>query len=160
MANRWEKVKTVQILFSWAPKSLITRDSDCSHKIKRRLILGRKTTTNLDSLLKSRNITLSTEVCVLKARVFPVVMHGCEIWTIKKAEREPFRLQGDQTSQFYKKSTLNIPERLMLKMKLRYFRHLMQRVDSLEKTLMVENTGQAEKGETEDGWMASPTQRT
>ena len=77
--------KQCQTLFLGAPK--ITADGDCSHEIKRRLLLGRKVMTNLDSILKSRDITLSTNVCLLKAMVFPVVMYGCESWTVKKAER-------------------------------------------------------------------------
>ena len=76
--------ETVTDLFSWAPNS--PADSDCSHEIKRRLLLGRKAMTNLDGVLKSRDITLPTKVCLVKAMVFPVVMYGCEIWTIKKAE--------------------------------------------------------------------------
>ena len=77
--------KQCQTLFLGAPK--ITADGDCSHEIKRRLLLGRKVMTNLDSILKSRDITLSTNVCLLKAMVYPVVMYGCESWTVKKAER-------------------------------------------------------------------------
>ena len=98
--------------------SKITADGDCSHEIKRCLLLGRKAMTNLDSILKSRDITLPTKVCLVKAMVFSVVMYGCESWTTKKAERfstvvlekplESFGLQGDQTSQFQRKSVLNI----------------------------------------------------
>ena len=80
MANR-EKVEAVKDFISWPPK--ITADSDCSHEIKRRLLLGRKVMTNLDSVLKSRDSTLLTKVCIVKAMVFPVVMYGCESWTIK-----------------------------------------------------------------------------
>ena len=76
--------KQCQTLFFWAPK--ITADGDCSHEIKRHLLLGRKVVTNLDSILKSRDITLPTKVCLVKAMVFPVVMYGCESWTVKKAE--------------------------------------------------------------------------
>ena len=79
-----EKVETVSDYFFC---SKITADGDCSHEIKRRLLLGRKVMTNLDSIFKSRNITLPTKVCVVKAMVFPVVMYGCESWTVKKAER-------------------------------------------------------------------------
>ena len=81
MGKQWKQWQT---LFYWAPK--ITADGDCSHEIKRHLILGRKVMTNLDSILKSRDITLATEVCLIKAMVFPIVMYGCERWTIKKAE--------------------------------------------------------------------------
>ena len=84
MANRWGKMETVTDFIFFSSK--ITVDSDCSHKIKRRLLLGRKARTNLDSILKGRDITLSTKVCVVKAMIFPVVMYGCESWTIKKAE--------------------------------------------------------------------------
>ena len=85
MANRWETVETVTNLIFEGSK--ITADSDCSHEIKKHLLLGRKVMTNLDSILKSRDITLPTKVCLVKAMVFPVVMYGCESWTIRKAER-------------------------------------------------------------------------
>ena len=85
MANRWETVETVADFISGGSK--ITADDDCSHEIKRRLLLGSKVMTNLDSIFKSRDITLSTKVHLVKAMVFLVVMYGCEIWTIKKAER-------------------------------------------------------------------------
>ena len=85
MANRWEKVETVTDFIFLGSK--ITVDSDCRHEIKRHLLLGRKAMTNLDSVLKSRDITLPTKVHLVKAMVFPVVMYGCESWTIKKAER-------------------------------------------------------------------------
>ena len=84
MANQWEKVKTVKYFIFLGSK--ISVDGDCSHEIKRHLILGRKTMSNLDFILKSRDITLLTKVCVVKATVFPVVMYGCESWTIKKAD--------------------------------------------------------------------------
>ena len=84
MANRWETVETVTDFILGGSK--ITADGDCNHEIKRRLLLGRKVTTNLDSILKSRDITLPTKVHLVKAMVFPVVMYGCESWTIKKAE--------------------------------------------------------------------------
>ena len=84
MANRWETVKTVKEFIFWGSK--ITADGDCSHEMKRRLLLGRKVMTNLDSILKSRDITLPTKVRLVKAMVFPVVMYGCESWTIKRAE--------------------------------------------------------------------------
>ena len=84
MANRWEKVETVKYFIFLGSK--ISVDGDCSHEIKRHLILGRKTMSNLDFILKSRDITLRTKVCVVKATVFPVVMYGCESWTIKKVD--------------------------------------------------------------------------
>ena len=85
MGNRWETVETVSDFILGGSK--ITADGDCSHEIKRRLLLGRKVMTNLDGILKSRDITLSTKVHLVKAMVFPVVMHGCESWTVRKAER-------------------------------------------------------------------------
>ena len=84
MANRWETMETVTDFIFLGPK--ITVDDDCNHEMKRHLLLGRKVMTNLDSILKSRDITLPTKVCLVKAMVFPVVMYGCESWTIKKAE--------------------------------------------------------------------------
>ena len=111
MANRWgNNGKTERLYFGG---SKITADGDCSHEIKRRLLLGRKVMTNLDSIFKSRDITLPTKVCLVKAMVFPVVMYGCESWTVKKAERQRINafelwcwescdslgLQGDQASQ-------------------------------------------------------------
>ena len=133
--------------------SKITADGDCSHEIKRRLLLGRKVMTNLDSILKSRNITLPTKVRLLKAMVFPVVMYGCESWTVKKAERR----QIDAFELWSWRRLLRVPWTtrpsnqsilkeispgcslggLMLKLKLQYFGHLMRRADSLEKTLML-----------------------
>ena len=133
--------------------SKITADGDCSHEIKRSLLLGRKVTTNLDSILKSRDITLSTKVCLVKAVVFPVVMYGCESWTIKKAEyrrtdafelwcwrrllRVPWTARRSNQSILKEISPGCSLEGLMLKMKLQYFGHLMQRADSFEKTLML-----------------------
>ena len=128
-------------------------DGDCSHKIKRCLLLGRKVMTNLDSILKSRDITLSTKVCLVKAMVFPVVMYGCESWTIEKAEhrriedlelwcwrrllRLPWTARRSNES-FLKEISPGCPlEGLMLKLKLQCFDHLMGRADSLEKTLML-----------------------
>ena len=112
MANRWETMETVRDFIFFGSK--ITADGDCSHEIKRHLLLGRKAMTNLDSILKSTDITLPKKVCLVKAMFFPVVMYGCERWTIKKAEhrridtfelwcwkdsRESLGLQGDPTSQ-------------------------------------------------------------
>ena len=84
MANNGETMETVTDFIFWGSK--ITADGDCSHEIKRRLLLGRKAMTNLDSILKSRDITLRTKICLVKAMVFPVVVYGCESWTVKKAE--------------------------------------------------------------------------
>ena len=133
--------------------SKITADGDCSHKIKRPLLLGRKAMTNLDSILKSRDITFPTKVCLVKAMVFPVVTYGCESWTVKKAERQRINafelwcwrrlLTVPWTARRSNQSILKeiTPgcslEGVMLKLKLQYFGHLMQRVDSLEKTLML-----------------------
>ena len=151
MANRCRTVATVaDVIFGG---SKITADGDCSHEIKRRLLLGRKVMTNLDSILKSRDITLPTKVCLVKAMVFPVVMYGCESWTIKKADRrriDAFELwcwrrllrvpwTARRSNQFILKkiSPGCSLEGLMLKLKLQYFGHLMRRTGSLEKTLML-----------------------
>ena len=131
--------------------SKITADGDCSHEIKRRLLLGRKIVANLESILKSRDITLSTKVHLVKAMVFPVVMYGCESWTVKKAERQ--RIDAFELRCW--RRFLRVPwtarrsnqvilkeispgcslEGMMLKLKLQYFGHLMRRADSFEKTL-------------------------
>ena len=137
--------------------SKITKDGDCSHEIKRCLIPGRKCMTNLNSILKSRDITLPTKVCLFKAMVFPVVMYGCESWTIKKAEsrridafeqwcwrrllRVPWTARRSNQSSLKEISPEYSLQGLMLKLKLQYFGHLMQRVDSLEKTLMLGGIG-------------------
>ena len=137
--------------------SKITADGDYSHEIKRCLLLGRKVMTNLDSLLKSRDIALPTKVCLVKAMVFPVVMYGYESWTVKKAERrriDAFELwfwrRLLRVPWTARRSNQSIPkeissgcslEGLMLKLKLQYFGHLMQRVDSLEKTLTLRGGG-------------------
>ena len=135
--------------------SKITADADCSHEIKRRLFLDRKVMTNLDSILKSKDITLLTKVHLVKAMVFPVVMYGCESWTIKKAECQKivaFKLwcwrilfRVPWTARRFNQSILkeisteySLEGLMMLKLKLQYFGHLMQRADSLEKTLMLE----------------------
>ena len=137
--------------------SKVTADGDCSHEIKRHLLLGRKAMTNPDSILKSRDITLPTKVCPVKAMVFPVVMYGCESWTIKKAEhrridafelwcwrrllRVPWTARRSNQS-ILKKTSLGCSfEGLMLRLKLQYFGHLMLRADSLEKTLMLGGLG-------------------
>ena len=144
--------------------SKITADGDCSHEIKRCLLLGRKAMTNLDSMLKSRDITLPTKLHLVKAMVFPVVMYGCESWTIKKAEHRRINafevwcwrrlLRVPWTARISNQSILKeispgySLEGLMLKLKLQYYGHLMRRTDSLEKTLML---GKIE-GRTRRGW--------
>ena len=150
MADRWGNTGNRERLYFWGSK--ITADGDCSHEIKICLLLGRKAMTNLDSILKSRDITLPTKVCLVKAMVFPVVMYGCESWTIKKAEHQKI----DVSELWCWRTCLRLPwtarrshqpilkeispgcslEGLMLKLKLQYFAHLMQRADSWEKTLM------------------------
>ena len=129
--------------------SKITADGDCSHEIKRRLLLGRKAMTNLDSILKSRDITLPTKICLVKAMVFPVVVYGCESWNIKKAECQRMNafelwcwrrlLRVPWTAKRLNQSTLKEVSPLYslegLTLKLQYFGHRMQRADSLEKTL-------------------------
>ena len=135
--------------------SKITADGDFSHEIKRCLLLGRKAMTNLDSVLKSRDITMPKKICLVKTMVFPIVMYGCESWTIKKAENwcprtDPFELwcwrrllRVPQTARRSNRFILKeigpeySLEGLMLKLKLQYFSHLMQRTDSFEKTLML-----------------------
>ena len=135
--KKWKKVTA----FTWEGASKITANGDCSHEIKRRLLLGRKVMTHLDSILKSRDITLPTKVRLFKAMVYPVVMYGCESWTIKKAEGQRF----DAFELWYWRRLLRVPwtarrsnqsilkeispeyslEGLMLKLKLQYFGHLM-----------------------------------
>ena len=171
-----ETVETVSEFIFLGSK--ITADGDCSHEIKRRLLLGRKVMTNLDSILKSRDITLPTKVCLVKAMVFPVVTYGCERWTVKKAEHwriDAFELwcwrrllKVPWTERRSNQSTLNeispgcSLEGLMLKLKLQYFVHLMQRVDSLEKTLMQGGIGgRRRRGRQRMRWLnASLTQWT
>ena len=133
--------------------SKITADGDCSHEIKRCLLLGRKIMTNLDSIFKSRDITLPTKVRLVKAMVFPVVMYGCDSWTIKKAEhrridafelwcwrrllRVPWTARRSNQSILKEISPGCSLEILMQRLKLQYFGHLMRRADSFEKTLML-----------------------
>ena len=135
----------------------ITADGDCSCEIKRCLLLERKVMTNIDSIFKSRDITLPTKVCLVKAMVFPVVMYGCESWTVKKAERQridafelwcwrrllrvPWTARRSNQSILKEISPGCSMEGLMLKLKLQYFGHLVQRADSLEKTLMLGGIG-------------------
>ena len=138
MGNRWERVETVTDLMIWGSK--ITADGDCSHEIKRHLLLGRKVMTNLDSILKSRDITLPTKLHLVKAMVFPIAMYGCESWTIKKAEhkrsdvfvlwcfrrlfRVPWTVRRSNQSILKEISPECLLEGLMLKLKLKYFGHL------------------------------------
>ena len=154
--------------------SKITADGNYSHEIKRHLLLGRKAMTNLDSIFKSRDTTLLTKVRLVKAMVFPVVMYGCESWTIKKAEhqridafelwcwrrclRVPWTARRSNQSIWNEINPEYSLEGLILKLKLQYFGHLMGRVDSLEKTLLLGKT----EGRRRRGWqrMSSPTQWT
>ena len=149
--------------------SKITADGDCSHEIKRRLLLGRKVMTNLDSIFRSRDITLPTKVRLVKDMVFPVVMYGCESWTVKKAEHQ--RIGGFELWCW--RRLLRVPwtarrsiqsilkeinpgislEGMMLKLKLQYFGHLTRRVDSLEKTLMLGRIGGRRRGQQRMRWL-------
>ena len=148
----------------------ITVDSDCSHEIKRHLLLGRKVMTNLDSILKSRDITLPTKVSLVKALVFPVVMYGGESWTIKKAEcrrtdafevwcwrrllRVPWTARRSNQSILKEISPVYSLEGLMLKLKLQFFGHLLRRADSFEKTLMLgEIEGRRRRGQQRMRWL-------
>ena len=147
MEKQWKQCQTS---FFWAPK---TADGDCSHEIKRCLLLGRKVMTKLDSILRSRDITLTTKARLVKAMVFPVVMYGCESWTVKKAEhrridafelwcwrrllRVPWTARRSNQSSLKEISTEYSLEEMMLKLKLQYYGHLMGRADSFEKTLML-----------------------
>ena len=162
-----ETVETVSDFIFLGSK--IIADGDYSHEIKRRLLLGRKVMTNLDSIFKSRDITLPTKVCLVKAMVFPVLMYGCESWTVKKAECrridtpivvlqktlespldckeiQPVHSKGDQPWDFFGRNDA--------KLKLQYFGHLMRRVDSLEKTLMLGGIGGRRRGRQDEmaGW--------
>ena len=150
MGKKWNQWQTIFL------GSKFTVDGDCSHEIKRHLLIRRKAITNSDSILKSRAITLPTNVRLVKAMVFPVVMYGCENWTIKKAERQridafelwcwrrflrvPWTARRSNQSILKEISPEYSFEGLMLKLKLQYFGHLMRRTDSLEKTLMLGNT--------------------
>ena len=158
--------------------SKITADGDCSHEITRCLLLGRKVMTHLDSILKSRDITLPTKVILVKAMVLLIVMYGCESWTIKKTEcwridafelwcwrrllRVPWATKRSNQSILKEISPGCSLEGLMLKLKLQYFGHLMQRTDSLEKTLIVGKIeGRRRRGHRgRGGWMAPLTQWT
>ena len=149
-----ERMETVTDLIILGPK--ITADGDCSHEIKRCLLIGRKAMTNLDSVLKSRDITLLTKVCLVKVMVFPVVMYGCENWTIKTTEsrridafemwcwkkhlRVPWTARWSNQSILKEISFEYLLEGLILELKFQYFGYLMWRTDSLEKTLMLGKT--------------------
>ena len=168
MGNRWETVEIVSDFISWGSK--VTADGNCSHEIKRHLLLGRKVMTNLDSIFKSRDITLPTKVRLVKAMVFPVVMYGYESWTVKKTERRRI----DAFELWCRRRLLRVPwtarrsnqsilkeispgmslEGMMLKLKLQYFGHLMRRVDSLEKTLMLGGIrGRRRRGQQRMRWL-------
>ena len=145
--KQWKQYQTIFL------GSKITADGDCSHEIKRCLLLGRKVMTNLDNVLKSRDITLPTKVCLVKAMIFPVVIYGCESWIIKKAEcrridafevwcwrrllRVPWSARRSNQSILKEINPGCSLEGLMLKLKLQSFGHLMRRADSFEKTLML-----------------------
>ena len=162
IAGYGETVETVSDFIFGGSK--ITADCDCSHEIKRRLLLGRKVMTNIDSILKSRDITLPTKIRLVKAMLFPVVIYGCESWTVKKAEhqkidafelwcwrrllRVPWTARGSNQSILEEISPGCSLEGLMLKLKLQYFGHLIGRVDSLEKTLILGGIG----GRRRRGW--------
>jgi len=166
------KLKTVADFIFVGSK--ITADGDCSHEMKRCLLLGRKVFTNLDSIFKSRDITLSTKVHLVKAMVFPVVMYGCESWTIKKAEhrgidafelwcwkrllRVPWTARRSNQSILKEISPGYSLEGLMLKLKLQCFGHLKRRADSFEKTLMVGGIeGRRRRGRQRMRWLAGVT---
>ena len=170
MGKQWKQWQTI----FWGSK--ITADGGCSHDINRCFLLGRKATTNLDSLLKRIDVTLPTKVCLVKAMVFPVVMYGCKSWTIKEAESQRIEafelwcwrrlLRVSWTVRRWNQSNLKeisaeySLERLMLKLKLQYFGYLMWRADSFEKTLMLGKIeGRIRRdGRGWGGWMTSPTQ--
>ena len=172
MGNRWgDSGNSVRLYFLG---SKITADGDWSHEIKRRLLLGRKVMTNLGSILKSRDITLPAKVRLVKAMVFPVVMYGCESWTVKKAEhwkidafelwccedslRIPWTERRSNQSILKEISPGYSLEGLMLKLKLQYFGHLMRRVDSLEKTLMLGGVeGRRRRGQQRMKWLDGVT---
>ena len=168
MADRWETVETVAVFIFLGSK--FTADGDCGNEIKRHLLLGRKVMTNLNSILKSRDIILPTKICLVKAMVFPVVMYGCESWTINKSECRGI----DAFELWYWRRLLRVLwtarrsnqsilkeispgcslEGLMLKLKLQYFGHLMRRADSLEKTLMLGKIeGRRRRGQQRMRWL-------
>ena len=165
MGKQWKQCQT---LF-WGG-SKITADGDCSHEIKRRLLLEREVMTNLDSIFKSRDITLPSTVRLVKAMVFPVVMYGCESWTVKKADcrrfdvfelwcwrrllRVPWTTRRSTQSILKEISPGCCLEGMMLNLKLQYFGHIMQSVDSLEKTLMLQGIrGRRRRGRQRMRWL-------
>ena len=171
MRKQW-KMETVRNFIYLGSK--ITADGDCCYKIKRHLLLGRKAMTNPESILKSRDITWLTKVCLVKAMVFPIVMYGCESWTIKKAEhwridafelwcwrrllRVPWTARRSNQSILKEISSEYSLEGLMLKLKLQYFGHLMWRTDSLEKTLLLGKIeGRRRRGWQRMRWLISIT---
>ena len=163
MGKQWKQWQTI------LGGSKTIADGDCSREIKRRLLLGRKAMTNLDSILKSRDITLSRKVGLVKAMIFPVVMYGCESWAIKKAERwrtdafelwcwrklvrVPWTARRSNQSILMEISPEYSLERLMLKLKLQYFGHLMQQTDSLEKILILGKTECGRRGWQRIRWL-------
>ena len=172
MENKWGNSGNSDIFYFLGSKIIVGRD--CSHEIKRYLLLGRKVMTNLDSLLKIRDITLPTEVHLVKAMVFPVVMYGCESWTIKKAECQKidaFKLwcwrrllrvlwtaRRSNQSILKEISPEYSLEGLILKLKFQSFGHLMQRIDSLEKTLMLGKIeGRRRRGQESLRWLDDVT---
>ena len=179
MANRWVNNENSERLYFGGSKIAadVNCTADCNNEIKRHLLLGRKAMTNLDSILKSRDITLPRKVCVVKAMVFPVVMYGCDRWTIKKAEhqridafelgcwrilfRVPWTTRRSNQSILKEISPKCSLAGLILKLKLQYFGHLMWRTDSLEKTLMLGKTeGRRRRGRQRMRWLDGITSST
>ena len=172
MANRWGNSGNSGRLY-FLGGSKITADGDRSHEIKRRLLLGRKVMTNLDSIFKSRDITLPTKVCLIKAVVFPVVMYGCESWTIRKTEcqridafelwcwrrllRVLWTARRSNQSILKEISAGCLLKGLMLKLKLQYFGHLIRRADSFEKTLMLGKIEGRRRGQQRMRWLEGIT---
>ena len=172
MANRWGNSGNSDRLYFLG--SRITADGDYSHEIKKRLLFGREVMTNLDSILKSRDITLPTKICLVKAMIFPVVIYGCESWTIKKAERPridafelwcwrrllrvPWTARRSNWSILKEISPEYSLEGLMLKLKLQYFGYLMGRTNSSEKTLMLGKIeGRRRRGRQKMRWLQGIT---
>ena len=176
MGKQWKQCQTV----FWGGGSKITADGDCSHEIKRHLLLERKVVTNLDSILKSRDIALPTKICLVKAMVFPVVMYGCESWNIQKVYSAECR-RIDAFELWCWRRLLRVPwparranqsilkeispeyslEGLMLKLKLQYFGHLMQRTDSFKNTIMLGKIeGRRRRGRQRMRWLDGITDST
>ena len=169
MGKQWKQCQTI------FGGTKITADGDCSHEIKRPLLLGRKVMTNLDSIFKSRDITLPTKVCLVKAMVFPVVMYGCESWSVKKAEcqridafdlwcwkrllRVPWSARRSNQSILKEISHGCSLEGMIIKLKLQYFGYLMWRADTLEKTLMLGGIGgRRRRGRQRMRWLGGITE--